>query len=170
MEKKLIEKTESYEVYDIDGKVKSFRSENFNYDFRYSDGVMLSWGKTFDEDPIEAPAPNILDMEVTTICRGGCKFCFPKGTMVRLSDGTEKDISEIVKGDTVLSYDTSSQECEENKVEEVYTRDYTGVLVTFEMENGDKITTTDNHPFFVVGKGWVEAKNITEDDVFLLLE
>ena len=52
MEKKLIEKTESYEVYDIDGKVKSFRSENFNYDFRYSDGVMLSWGKTFDEDPI----------------------------------------------------------------------------------------------------------------------
>ena len=81
MEKKLIEKTESYEVYDIDGKVKSFRSENFNYDFRYSDGVMLSWGKTFDEDPIEAPAPIILDMEVTTICRGGCKFCYKANTM-----------------------------------------------------------------------------------------
>lgn len=150
--------------------LKKMESPLANYLFDRRDGTMVTWGSSYNEEASRFPAPTILDTEVTTICNGGCKFCFPKGTMVRLSDGTEKDISEVVVGDTVLSYDTSSQECEENKVEEVYTRDYTGVLVTFEMENGDKITTTDNHPFFVVGKGWVEAKNITEDDVFLLLE
>ena len=150
--------------------LKKMTSPLANYIFNKKDGTMVTWGEDKDKEASRFPAPTILDIEITTICKGGCKFCFPKGTMVRLSDGTEKDISEVVVGDTVLSYDTSSQECEENKVEEVYTRDYTGVLVTFEMENGVKITTTDNHPFFVVGKGWVEAKNITEDDVFLLLE
>jgi len=45
-----------------------------------SDGFFVRWGKTLEDDPSVAPFPEILDIEVTTICNNGCKFCYKSNT------------------------------------------------------------------------------------------
>ncbi len=70
-------------------KVKIVRSKYYNYDFSYDDGLFLRWGGNFDEDPLFSPfGPEILDIEISTICHGihgiPCSWCYksnnPKGT------------------------------------------------------------------------------------------
>lgn len=77
---------------------KFFRSPTYNYNFDIKTGTMCSWGKTFEEDPTEAPAPNILDMEVTTSCNHSCPFCYksnnPNGR--NMSFETFKNIFEVL--------------------------------------------------------------------------
>jgi MoaA/NifB/PqqE/SkfB family radical SAM enzyme len=66
----------------VDG-VKQFRSENYNYNFRLSDGNFERWGKTEEEDPAYSPfGGEILDIETSTICTMGCKFCYKSNTGV----------------------------------------------------------------------------------------
>jgi len=68
---------------------KSVRSENYNYNFNKTSGRFERWGKTEADDPDFSPAPEILDIEVTTICNGvpnkdgvksPCKFCYKSNT------------------------------------------------------------------------------------------
>lgn len=64
-------------------------SDNYNYLFNKNTGLFIRYGKDKNDDPQYAPAPEILDIEVTTICNGigtnnkVCKFCYksngPKG-------------------------------------------------------------------------------------------
>lgn len=68
-------------------KWKYLRSEFLNYNFNKETGFLQRWGKTHDDDPVYAPFPEILDIEVTSICNGPnnrlCNFCYkgnsPKG-------------------------------------------------------------------------------------------
>jgi hypothetical protein len=63
-------------------KTKFFRSENYNYNFSKETGYFERWGKTKSEDPIFAPAPEILDLEITSgKCSGSCLFCY-KGNFI----------------------------------------------------------------------------------------
>jgi hypothetical protein len=57
---------------------RSVRSENYNYDFNTVTGFFARWGATKEEDPIVAPAPEILDLEVSYggKCFGNCAFCY----------------------------------------------------------------------------------------------
>ncbi len=172
-EMKIIEESEKY-GYRVgiseDGRIKTLRSPYHNYVFDTGNGMMVSWGRTQSEDPGRCPVPNILDMEISTICHHGCSFCFPEGTMVTMSDNTRKDIKDISVGDRVLSYDISRGDFSDNEVRETYRRTYDGVLVTIELENGQKVTATENHPFYVKGRGWVEAGDLTEEDEILFIE
>jgi len=103
-----IEEGKDYKVYDVDGVYKSFRSTEYNYDFRYNDGKMISWGKSLVDDPGRAPVPNILDMEISTICRHNCPFCYksnnPNGknmsfdTFKRILDVQSKGLTQIALG------------------------------------------------------------------------
>ena len=64
----------------VDG-VKQFRSPNYNYNFRISDGYFERWGATFEEDPAWSEfGGEILDIETSTICNMGCKFCYKSNT------------------------------------------------------------------------------------------
>lgn len=98
---------------DMSGTLKWLRSDEINYNFNYATGAMAMWGRTVKgkcpsgtasiedlqklqasglwkaEDADFSPyGPEILDMEVTTICKGPggvpCPFCYkgnsPKGT------------------------------------------------------------------------------------------
>jgi hypothetical protein len=50
---------------------KVLRSENYNYDFRYTDGLFVRFGKTIEEDPKRSPfGAEILDFEVVKGCLG----------------------------------------------------------------------------------------------------
>lgn len=49
---------------------KMFKSDDCNFIFDKSTGTMCTWGKTEDDDPVFAPFPFILDIEITTKCNG----------------------------------------------------------------------------------------------------
>jgi hypothetical protein len=77
-----------YSVYDSTFE-KKVRSENYNYNFDKKSGKFYRWGKSLKDDPDFAPAPEILDIEVSTICNGvpdkngakkPCSFCYKSNT------------------------------------------------------------------------------------------
>lgn len=59
---------------------KIYKSPDCNFIFNKTNGEMITWGKTLDDDPVFAPFPFILDIEVTTKCNGPanklCSFCY----------------------------------------------------------------------------------------------
>jgi len=66
---------------------KKIRSESYNYEFRISDGLFNRWGKTIEtiDDPEMSPfGPEILDIEIASICRGVdgklCPYCYKSNT------------------------------------------------------------------------------------------
>ena len=65
------------------GKVlgKMFKSPGYNYVFDFETGTFLRWGKTKQDDPEWAPyGPEILDIEISTICHKGCSHCYKSNT------------------------------------------------------------------------------------------
>lgn len=113
---KILEKTKDYEVsMSDDGLFKGFVSKDAHYLFNLENGTMISWGKTLKEDPEVFPAPNILDMEITTSCSHLCPFCYksnnPNGknmtfeTFKKIFDVLPKSLTQIAFG---ADYDLSS--------------------------------------------------------------
>jgi len=66
-------------------RYKIVRSENYNYNFDRVTGEFARWGKTLEDDPLMAPAPEILDLEISTICYKNCRFCYKSNTSVGLN-------------------------------------------------------------------------------------
>lgn len=71
-----------------DGKIKCFRSDDYNYNFSLLNGEFQRWGKTLDDDPQQSPFPEILDIEtsVNGCPRGSksgkiCNFCYKGNTV-----------------------------------------------------------------------------------------
>lgn len=94
-----------------------------------------------------------------------CAFlCFAAGTKIETLDGM-KAIEEIEVGDYVLAKSDETGDLAYKPVEETFNR------ITEETYHlyvgGVTIVTTAEHPFWVVGKGWVESKDLYEGDVFV---
>lgn len=62
------------------GHLKVVKSPNYNYIFNKENGFFVRWGSSQADDPEQAPFPEILDIEVTTICDNGCPFCYKANT------------------------------------------------------------------------------------------
>lgn len=63
--------------------IKKVRASGYNYNFNTENGFFARWGNTSQEDPLFSPlGPEILDMEISTICGGGCSFCYKSNTKV----------------------------------------------------------------------------------------
>jgi len=98
---------------------------------------------------------------IKTTKRIGCN-CFTAGTQVLTEEG-EKPVQEIEVGDKVLAKDDVTGELAYKEVEWLFQRD---VEETYNITvGGEVITTTDEHPFWIVGKGWVQSKNLVVGDV-----
>lgn len=84
--------------------------------------------------------------------------CFAEGTSVRTPDG-EKGIEQLQPGDYVLSDDPRTPGgIKAEQVLGTFMREANSVI---DLRIGDRvITTTDDHPFWVPGQGWVEAKDL----------
>jgi len=66
-------------VDDKDKKIIQY--EGFNSFFDKNTGFTATWGKTFGDDPEYCKlGPLIVDLEVSTICSKGCKFCYKGNT------------------------------------------------------------------------------------------
>ncbi|TCP52764.1 intein/RHS repeat-associated protein [Tumebacillus sp. BK434] len=91
----------------------------------------------------------------------GCN-CFTAGTKVLTNVG-ERPIEDIQVGDLVLAKNDVSGEMAFKEVEWLFKRN---VEETYNVFVGNEVlTTTDEHPFWIVGKGWVEAKHLEVGDV-----
>ena len=87
--------------------------------------------------------------------------CFIAGTMVLTTAGLVA-IEKIKAGDVVISTNPDTLETAEKPVLETYIRQV-DTLVHFTI-NGEEIVTTDNHPFYVQGRGFIEADKLLVGD------
>jgi radical SAM protein with 4Fe4S-binding SPASM domain len=58
-------------------KNKYFKSPKYNFIFNSKTGFFARWGETKDDDPEYSKfGSEIMDIEISTICSKGCKFCY----------------------------------------------------------------------------------------------
>ena len=92
--------------------------------------------------------------------------CFTGDTLVAAENG-QKRIDEIKVGDKVWAFNVETGESELKTVTKVYVHSVDEILRLY-TDEGD-IDTTANHPFYVIGKGWVAAGDlVVGDEVFNL--
>jgi len=102
-------------------------------------------------------------IDLETGCNAG--DCFIAGTKVLTEDGY-KNIEDIEVGDKVLAYDEKTGEQAYKKVVQLFrgeTKEWYHVFV-----DGEEIVCTGNHPFYVEGKGFVKAKDLTTEEKLTL--
>ncbi len=84
--------------------------------------------------------------------------CFVAGTEIVTRDGT-KNIEDIHVGDWVLSDDPNTPgDIEYKQVLQTFAHDTSNLVDVY--IGGEKITTTEGHPFWVPDVGWVLAKDL----------
>ncbi len=97
----------------------------------------------------------------------GCSF--DADTPVWTADGFATSIASLKPGDKVVSRDELTGKTELKPILGVVIEDHVGrVLVKLQSSEvmQDTITTTREHPFCIVGKGWVDAENLSAGDAF----
>ena len=95
----------------------------------------------------------------------GTSYCFVAGTLVTTEDGQEP-IEEIEVGDKVLSEDETTGEVAVKTVTETYVNE-TDELVHIGV-NGETVSATPTHPFYVDKLGWTLARSLKAGDVLVL--
>ena len=64
-----------------DHSVRLISHPHYNFFFDYINGYSYRCGKSIQDDPLFSPiGPEILDMEISTICSQGCEFCYKSNT------------------------------------------------------------------------------------------
>jgi len=98
--------------------------------------------------------------------------CLVGDTLIKCADG-EKTIAEIVNivnsnGDCLVeTFNEETNQVEyKNVVNGLLTKENADVIKLTIEENGVEytVTSTDDHRFYTKNRGWVEAKDLTEDD------
>lgn len=118
------------------------------------------------QEAIESEDPAEIAVRFTQlICMlfGLTSQCFTGDTLVSTEAGL-RPIAEIQIGDYVWSEDTETGEKELKQVTNV-SETMTNTLVYVTMEDGSTINTTENHPFYVEGKGWCAAAELEIGDI-----
>jgi hypothetical protein len=92
--------------------------------------------------------------------------CFVAGTLVLTAEG-EKPIEEIKLGDLVYSQNTDTGEKALKPVTHLFEkyRPIYELVVVDENGNHRNIETTEDHPFYVKDRGWIQAHHLAVDDV-----
>lgn len=99
---------------------------------------------------------------VTNACSLRCKYCVTGDTLIRMSDFSLKPIKDIEVGDSVLGFDEYSEPFAHTKinpalVEQTFHR--TDKVLDLFLENGMKLTVTENHPILTRRNSYDSHKN-----------
>lgn len=95
---------------------------------------------------------------------------FVPATLVLMADGTTKPIADVHVGDMVMAADPETGERGPRGVTDTIVGDGVKELVDIEID-GDVVTATDGHPFWVDDEGrWVDAEDLEAGDVLLLAD
>ncbi|PJZ47603.1 Hint domain-containing protein [Leptospira saintgironsiae] len=82
--------------------------------------------------------------------------CFVAGTLIRTKEGYTA-IDKLKVGDYVLSHNEKTGILSYNKITETFIHDVPAIYkITY--TNGTEVETTWNHPFYIKGEGWTQAK------------
>lgn len=93
--------------------------------------------------------------------------CFVEGTLIAVSNGY-KSIEKIEVGDYVWAENPKTGELSLKKVVNTYVRTKTELVVIY--VGSEVIETTEEHPFYVYGKGWIKAKDLKTGDNLRLFD
>ena len=92
--------------------------------------------------------------------------CFVAGTMIATEEG-HLPIEDIKVGDHVWATDPETGVTDLKKVVNTFINETTAV--THVTINGEVITSTQTHPYYVVGQGWTLAGNLRAGDILVML-
>jgi hypothetical protein len=81
------------------------------------------------------------------------RHCFVEGTKVLMGNRTYKNIEDVQIGDTVLTYNFTNSMLEINPVLEKINALHHS-LIKIVLSNNEEIISTEDHPYYVRGKGW----------------
>lgn len=91
--------------------------------------------------------------------------CFHEDTLIKTASGSKK-ISDITPEDQVLSYDIENDKFEFINpkwcIETPHSAEKQKIEIEF--EDGSLVKCTEDHEFYTTNRGWVKAKDLTEDD------
>jgi len=93
--------------------------------------------------------------------------CFVAGTQISLSNGDMKNIEDVVNGDEVLTFNMLTQVVEANVVNAVFSKKV-DATVEYELDNGDIVRCTLDHPLYVENKGWSSYDNGLSNKLYSL--
>ena len=101
-------------------------------------------------------------------CALGCNYCVVPGTLIS-APGKRLSIEEISVGDKVYSYNVEKDCVELDEVISTMKRK-TEELLKMELENGQVLFLTPNHPIYIDGKGWIPAGEVSIDDDVIFIK
>ena len=116
-------------------------------------------------DRVADTADNVYD-GVKAMSKVDIPDCFVAGTMVATEDG-HKPIETIEVGDYVWATDEKTGETSLKQVVNTFINETTAV--THVTINGEVITSTQTHPYYVVGRGWTLAGSLQAGDILVML-
>jgi len=85
--------------------------------------------------------------------------CLAIDEMVRMADGTERQIADVRVGDSVLSFNPQTLETVTTRVVNHYVRATDKLIYRVEASGGRKIRATEDHKL-MTNHGWVEVKDL----------
>ena len=93
---------------------------------------------------------------------------FLTGTQVLLSDGTHRNIEDIRPGNTVVAYNTETEQWSDREVLHQWSYLDTDQIADITLTDGSQVSATDHHLFWVTGDGeWIQAEDLQPGDVLL---
>jgi hypothetical protein len=91
--------------------------------------------------------------------------CLHTDTLITMSDGSKKKISEIEKGEKVFTFNTNTKKKEIHEVDYVYKNlSKNQQMYEIEMENGTILKVTGNHKILLTSGEWKRVDKLTKDD------
>lgn len=98
----------------------------------------------------------------------GIIHCIEENSLVTLGNLLEKRISDVERGEEILTWNESMSVFEKKIVDDVW---FSGIkeCVDAEFENGKRVVCTPEHKILTANKGWVEAINLSKVDEIVSL-
>lgn len=101
-----------------------------------------------------------------TGCNLRCHWCLPAGTLIE-TKGKYVPIEELKVDNFVLCRQHGYKSPQEGRISRLFSS-YARKFTVMELSNGEKITSTDNHPFFLhETNSYVQAKRLHIGDILL---
>lgn len=122
--------------------------------------VRLDLGETI---PLSPGKSEFYDVGITERCNSRCQFCFSGETLVNTENGYKK-IKNLKVGDLVYSKNMNTNNIELKPVDQIFKRLSPDTLIKITLESGKELEVTENHELFTINRGWVLAKDLTEED------
>ena len=107
------------------------------------------------------------------VCRATSSFL--TGTQVLLSDGTHRNIEDIRPGNTVVAYNTETEQWSDREVTDQWSYLDTDQIADITLTDGSQVSATDHHLFWTTnspnsGGEWIEAEHLQPGDLLLTPE